>query len=35
MTKIFKHLMGRIVEVYIDDYVVKSKTCMEHMQYLE
>ena len=23
--------MGRTVEVYIDNIVVKSKTCMEHM----
>ena len=27
--------MGRIVEVYIDDLIVKSKTCTEHMQHLE
>ena len=26
MTKIFKPLIGHIVEVYIDDIVVKSKT---------
>ena len=27
--------MGRIVEVYIDDLVVKSKTRIEHIQHLE
>ena len=27
--------MGRIVEVYIDDLVVKSKTRVEHIQHLE
>ena len=26
MTKIFKHLIGRSMEVYIDDIVVKSET---------
>nr|CAN68727.1 hypothetical protein VITISV_033603 [Vitis vinifera] len=35
VTKIFKPLMGRIVEVYIDDLVVKSKTRIEHIQHLE
>ena len=35
MTKIFKPLMGRTMEVYVDNIVVKSKTCMEHMQHLE
>lgn len=35
MTKIFKPLIGRTVEVYIDDIVVKSKTQSEHTQHLE
>ena len=35
MKKISKPLMGRTLEVYIDDIVVKSKTCTEHMQHLE
>ena len=34
MTKIFKPLIGRTVEVYIDDIVVKSKTQSEHAQHL-
>ena len=35
MTKIFKPLIGRTVEVYIDDIVVKSKTKSEHALHLE
>lgn len=35
MKKIVKPLMGRIVEVYIDDIVVKGKTRVEHVQHLE
>ena len=35
MKKIFKPLIGRTVEVYIDDIVVKSETWVEHVQYLE
>ncbi|XP_034678873.1 uncharacterized protein LOC117909081 [Vitis riparia] len=35
MTKIFKPLVGRIVEVYIDDIVVKSKTRGEHALHLQ
>ena len=35
MKKIFKPLMGQIVEVYIDDIVIKSKTHTKHMQHLE
>ena len=35
MTKIFKPLIGCIVEVYIDDIVVKSKGRSEHAQNLE
>nr|CAN80114.1 hypothetical protein VITISV_004221 [Vitis vinifera] len=34
MTKIFKPLVGRTVEVYIDDIVVKSKTREEHVLHL-
>ena len=35
MTKIFNPLIHRIVEVYIDDIVVKSETRSEHVQHLE
>ncbi|XP_019081056.1 RNA-directed DNA polymerase homolog [Vitis vinifera] len=35
MTKIFKRLIGDIVEVYIDDVVVKSKTRSKHTQHLQ
>ena len=35
MTKIFKPLIDHIVEVYIDDIVVKSKTRIKHAQHLE
>ncbi|RVW75218.1 Transposon Ty3-I Gag-Pol polyprotein [Vitis vinifera] len=35
MTKIFKPLVGRTVEVYIDDIVVKSKTREEHALHLQ
>ncbi|RVW28042.1 hypothetical protein CK203_097974 [Vitis vinifera] len=35
MTKIFKPLIGRTMEVYIDDIVVKSKTRSEHALHLE
>ena len=35
MTKIFKPLIGDIIEVYIDDVVVKSKTRSEHAQHLQ
>ena len=35
MTNIFKPLIGQIVEVYIDDIVVKSKTRSEHTRHLE
>ena len=35
MTKIFKPLIGWIVEVYIDNIVVKNKTRIEHVQHLE
>ena len=35
MTKIFKPLIGRIVEVYIDDIMVKSRIRSEYAQHLE
>ena len=35
MTKIFKPLVGRTVEVYIDDIVVKSKTREKHTLHLQ
>lgn len=35
MTKIFKPLIGRTVDIYIDDIVVKSKTRDEHAQHLQ
>ena len=35
MTKIFKPLLGRTVEVYIDDIVLKSKTREEHALHLQ
>ena len=35
MTKIFESLIGRTVEAYIDDVVVKSRTRIEHAQHLE
>ena len=35
MTKIFKPLIGRIVEVYIDDIVVKSRTREYHIYHLQ
>ncbi|RVW46756.1 Retrovirus-related Pol polyprotein from transposon 17.6 [Vitis vinifera] len=35
MTKIFKPLIGRSVEVYIDDIVVKSKTREQHILHLQ
>lgn len=35
MTKVFKPLIGRTIEVYIDDIVVNSTTRGEHEQYLE
>ena len=35
MTKIFKPLVSRTVEVYIDDTMVKSKTQEEHAFHLQ
>ena len=31
MTKTFKPLIGRTMEVYIDDIIVKSRTQVEHV----
>ena len=33
--KIFKLLLGGIMEVYIDDMLVKSKKCSKHTQHLQ
>lgn len=35
ITKIFKPLIGNIIEGYIDDIVVKSKTQSEHVHHLQ
>lgn len=35
ITKIFKALIGNIIEGYIDDIVVKSKTQSEHVHHLQ
>ena len=35
MTKIFRPLMGKTMEVYIDDMFVKSKECPNHTKYLQ
>ena len=35
ITKVSKPLISRVMEVYIDDIVVKSETRVEHVQYLE
>ena len=35
MTKIFKPLVGRTVEVYINDIMIKRKTREEHTQHLQ
>ena len=35
ITRIFKPLMGWTVEVYVDDIVIKSKICVEHVQHLK
>ena len=34
MNYIFHKLIGRIVEIYIDDVVVKSRSHQEHLAYL-
>lgn len=35
MTRIIKPLIGRTVEVYIDDIEIKRKTHFEHLYHLE
>jgi hypothetical protein len=35
MNYIFHELIGKIVEIYIDDVVVKSKSYKEHMADLQ
>ena len=32
MDKVFNHLMGKCVEVYVDDMVVKSPSHLQHAQ---
>jgi len=32
MNKVFNHLMGKCVEVYVDDMVVKSPSHLQHAQ---
>ena len=34
MDKVFSHIMGKCVEVYVDDMVVKSPSHHQHAQYL-
>ena len=34
VTKIFKPLLGKTMEVYIDDMLVKSKQCSDHVTHL-
>ncbi len=35
MDKIFKEMIGRSVEVYVDDTVVKSESCSQHIKDLQ
>ena len=35
MTKIFRPLMGKTMEVYIDDMLVKSKECPDHKKHMQ
>ena len=35
VTKIFWPLIGRTMEVYIDDMLVKTKECLDHMKQLQ
>jgi len=32
MDKVFKELIGRSVEIYVDDMIVKSVSCAQHIQ---
>lgn len=35
VNKVFKPLIGRIMEVYVDDMITKSKDPAEHTRYLD
>ena len=35
VTKMFKPLLGKTMEVYIDDILVKSKECPDHAEHLQ
>ena len=35
MTRMFEPQLGKVIEVYIDDIVVKSKVAFEHVKDLE
>ena len=35
VTKIFRTLIGKSMEVYIDDMLVKSKECFDHRRHLQ
>ena len=35
VTKIFRPLIGKSMEVYIDDMLVKSKECLDHTRHLQ
>lgn len=35
MDRVFRGLIGRSIEVYVDDTVVKSETCKKHVEELQ
>ena len=35
VTKMFRLLLGKTIEVYIDDMLVKSKECVDHAEHLQ
>ena len=35
VTKMFRPLLGKTIEVYIDDKLVKSKECPDHAEHLQ
>ena len=35
VTKIFRPLIGKSMEVYIDDVLVESKECLDHTRHLQ
>ena len=35
VSKIFRSLLGKTMEVYIDDMLVKSKKCLDHTNHLQ